>query len=83
GIKDPNRIVANDDYIVAMTENGFDYEGYGDFLGGIVIIDAKTKEVLNTVEIPTHHTNIELDDVSNMAYVTNNGDNSVSRVNLA
>jgi DNA-binding beta-propeller fold protein YncE len=81
-VPDPNAIVFDPEYTVVMTENGYDYDGYGDFLGGIVIIDSVSREILNIVKIPTHHTSIELDEVANMAYITNNGDNSVSRVNL-
>jgi len=82
GVPDPNAILIDPEYTVVMTENGYDYDGYGDFLGGIAILDTKKHEVLNVVKIPTHHTSVELDYGANMAYVTNNGDNSVSRVNL-
>lgn len=81
-VPDPKAIVFDPDYTVVMTENGYDEDGYGDFLGGIAILDTQAREVSKIVRIPSHHTSIELDPAAHMAYITNNGDNSVSRVNL-
>lgn len=72
----------DDEYVVVLTENGFDYEGYGDFLGGISVIDRESQSFLYTLQIPSHHTELELDKINHKVYLTNNGDNSVTKVDL-
>jgi DNA-binding beta-propeller fold protein YncE len=75
-------LAMSDDYAVVLTANGYDYDGFGDFYGGVVVIDAQKKKILHEVPVAANHKSIELDLNENMAYITNNDANSVSRIDL-
>ncbi|OIP79953.1 hypothetical protein COT83_04940 [Candidatus Peregrinibacteria bacterium CG10_big_fil_rev_8_21_14_0_10_44_7] len=83
GLPDTRDIESDGEYVVIMTENGLDYDGYGNFLGGIAIVDAENKQLLHTLEMSHHHTSMDIDAVNHEVYVTNNSDNSASRIDLA
>jgi hypothetical protein len=80
---DPKRLLYGAGFVVVLTENGFDYEGYGDFLGGVEVYDAGSVSSLYSLELPSHHTNMDMDEDTGTLFVTNNGDNSLSKVDLA
>ncbi|MFA6436114.1 MAG: hypothetical protein WCW30_03190, partial [Candidatus Gracilibacteria bacterium] len=82
-IPDAHRIALTQDQVVVLTEKGFDYEGANDFRGGIGVVDRDTKKVTGTIELPSHHGAMDLDLVNHKVYITNNGDNSISRVDLS
>lgn len=81
-IPDVRDIESDGEYVVVLTENGLDYDGYGNFLGGIGIVDIASKEFMYKVEMPHNHTSIDIDAINHQVYVTNNSDNSASRIDL-
>lgn len=70
-------------YVVVLSENGFQTEDTGNFMGGIEVFDATTLTARYVAEFPHHHTSMSFGKNSEALYITNNSDNSISRIRLS
>jgi len=78
-VPDANDMDISSDNLVVLSDKGFDTDDDGGYLGGITIVNLETFTV-QEIKLLHHHTSVSIKD--EFVYVTNNDDNSVSKISL-
>ncbi len=88
-LDEPKKVVYGNDMVVVLSENGFDGkdvdlggEWFGGYVGGVSVIDAETRILRDHVPVEHQHSDISLDAKHRVAYLSNDDDNSVTKLDL-
>ncbi|MBT3450670.1 hypothetical protein HN652_01910 [archaeon] len=81
-VPDPNDLYVTKDYVVVVTENGFDDGTIENYKGGFSVISIETKEVLYETEIVSKHKRGSVGFEDNLLFLTNNDYNSITIIDL-